>query len=383
MRRQVILSGTAGVLIALSTTLGGATANAEDVTATGSGWHPPTCGKVTSDGSLTFTWSAGHYLTATTTQPRPIQVVSDVEALAAPDTLLAVDDFGKLSASRDAGCTWTKIAQLEGQPPYSITAAGGASAYVWSRANDDRLYRVDRTTVTELPRIPVAQVGNLVALAVDGSHLRAVTSTGVVLDSADGGQTFQRRGVTPTPVLGWDVWGYEGSIVGDLDHIVLGTSNDGVFTTFDGGLTWAKATMSAQPKHRINIFSVATSPADGNVVWAEGIDTTELDQGGTRAQGRHVYRSTDGGRTFTAAVDHDPAVVTLTNGVPLAPHPTDPDVVYFEFGTWFSGYGTDLFEYDASTGKLGVAHNNHDGINAIAFNPAYPQVMYLGLTEVR
>lgn len=383
MRRQVILSGAAGVLIALGSTLGGPAANAEDAVVASTGWHPPACGKVTSDGSLTFTWSGGHNLTATTTPSHPVQIVSDIKALAAPDALLAVDDFGKLSASRDAGCTWTAIATLEGQPPYSITAAGGASAYVWSRANDDRLYRIDGTTVTELPRIAVAQVGNLLALAVDGTHLRAVTSTGLVLDSTDGGQTFQRRGVAPAPVLSWDVWAYEGSIGGDLDHIVLGTSTDGVFTTFDGGQTWAKAALTANPKHQINIFSVAISPADQNVVWAEGLDVTELDQGGTRAQGRHIYRSTDGGRTFAAAVDHDPATVTLTNGVPLAPHPTDPNILYFEFGTWFAGYGTDLFAYDAGSGRLTVAHNDHDGINAIAFNPGYPQVMYLGLTEVR
>jgi len=55
-----MVSGAAGVLIALSTTLGGAAANAEDTAATAAGWHPPTCGRVTSDGSLTFSWSAGH-----------------------------------------------------------------------------------------------------------------------------------------------------------------------------------------------------------------------------------------------------------------------------------------------------------------------------------
>lgn len=43
----------------------------------------------------------------------------------------------------------------------------------------------------------------------------------------------------------------------------------------------------------------------------------------------------------------------------------------------------DLFTYDASRGQLKVAHNGADGSNAIAFNPAFPQVMYLGLIEVR
>lgn len=377
MRRHGILSGAIGVLIALG--MSGTAAQAQDA-----GWTAPLCGKVSGDGSLTFTWSAGHHLTATTTALRPVQVVSAIAALRQANTLLAVDDFGRLSVSGDAGCSWKRIATLEGQPPYAITPAGGASAFVWSRANDDRLYRVDATTVTELPRIPVAQVGNLLALAVDpadGAHLRAVTSNGVVLDSVDGGQTFQQRGTTPTPVLSWMVWGYEAAF-GSLDHIVLGTSSDGVYTTVDGGQTWTRAAVAASPTNRVNVFSVAVSPVDENVVWAMGLDTTEMDTG-VRSQGRHIYRSVDGGRTFAVAVDHDPATVTLTNGVPLAPHPTDSGVVYFEFGTWFAGYGTDLFTYDAGTGKLSTAHNPYDGITAIAFNPAFPQVMYLGLTEVR
>ncbi|NUT32690.1 MAG: dispase autolysis-inducing protein [Hamadaea sp.] len=378
MRRHGILSGAVGVLIALG--MSGPAASAP-----GTGWTAPQCGQVSgADGSLTFTWSAGHHLAATTTAPRPVQVVFAIAALEQANTLLAVDHAGRLSRSTDAGCSWARFATLDGQQPYAITPAGGASAFVWSRANDDRLHRIDGTTVTNLPPIPVAQTGNLLALTVDpadGDHLRAVTSTGVVLDSVDGGRSFQPRGKTPTPVLSWSIWGYEAAF-GGLDHIVLGTSSDGVFTTFDGGLTWARAAVSPSKDHRVNVFSVAVSPVDADVVWAMGLDTTEMDTG-VRSQGRHIYRSVDGGRTFAVAVDHDPATVTLTNGVPLAPHPTDADVVHFEFGTWYAGYGTDLFTYDAATGRLSAAHNPHDGIEAIAFNPAFPQVMYLGLTSVR
>ncbi|NUR71273.1 MAG: dispase autolysis-inducing protein, partial [Hamadaea sp.] len=59
------------------------------------------------------------------------------------------------------------------------------------------------------------------------------------------------------------------------------------------------------------------------------------------------------------------------------------DVVYFEYGTWFANYGTDLYAYDAGTGRLSTGHSGQDGINAITFNPAFPQVLYLGLVEVR
>ncbi len=58
-------------------------------------------------------------------------------------------------------------------------------------------------------------------------------------------------------------------------------------------------------------------------------------------------------------------------------------MLYFEYGTYFQGYGTDLFRLDTTTGRIGKTHNDHDGITSIAFNPARPQVMYLGLEEVR
>jgi photosystem II stability/assembly factor-like uncharacterized protein len=377
-RRSAVLASAAGVLLALSTTAATAAVSSGE-----SPWHPPVCDKVDSDGSLTFTWSAGQHLTPTTKPLRPFKLVYDLDVLATPNQLLAVDYAGNLSASRDAGCSWTTIATLAGEQPSAITPAPDGSAYVWSKAYDERLYRVAGTKVTELPHIAVAEVGNLLALAVDpadSGHLRAVTSSGVVLDSADGGQTFQRRGVTPTPVKSWTVYAYDAAVTTvDLDHIVLGTGDDGVFTTRDGGLTWTKAVIGGA-EHQVHAFTVAVSPVDASVVWAMCLDVTEL-HAGSAAQGRHIFRSTDGGRTFTAAVDHNPGVVTLTNDLPLVAHPTDPQVVYFEFGTWFANYGTDLFSYDAAHDQLKVAHSESDGIKAIAFNPAFPQVMYLGLTE--
>ena len=60
----------------------------------------------------------------------------------------------------------------------------------------------------------------------------------------------------------------------------------------------------------------------------------------------------------------------------------DGDRVYL-FGTFFQGYGTDLFRYDASTATLTKTHNDYDGIDAIAFSPVRPNLMYLGLEVER
>lgn len=79
-------------------------------------------------------------------------------------------------------------------------------------------------------------------------------------------------------------------------------------------------------------------------------------------------------------MDHDAANnLTLTNGCPLVPHPTNKDVVYFEFGTYFSGYGTDLYKYDGTS--VTKTHNSYNDMLAFAFNPSDPSLMYLGITQ--
>ena len=73
--------------------------------------------------------------------------------------------------------------------------------------------------------------------------------------------------------------------------------------------------------------------------------------------------------------------MTLTNGVLLVPHPSDADVLYFEFGTYFQGYGTDIYRYDHGTGDVTTTHNGYDDVSSIAFNPVDASVMYFGLTK--
>ena len=98
--------------------------------------------------------------------------------------------------------------------------------------------------------------------------------------------------------------------------------------------------------------------------------------------GRHIYRSTDGGLTFEPVIDRSPAV-TITNGPVMVAHPTDANRLYFVFGSYFQGYGTDLFDFDASTGALLIHHHPFDGIDGIAFSPDDPAVMLFGLERSR
>ncbi|HNC47327.1 MAG TPA: dispase autolysis-inducing protein, partial [Acidobacteriota bacterium] len=77
-------------------------------------------------------------------------------------------------------------------------------------------------------------------------------------------------------------------------------------------------------------------------------------------------------------IDRD-AEVTIRNQPVMKAHPTDPDVLYFVFGTYFQGYGTDLFRFDVKSKKLDKTHNDYNDIDSIEFSRTDPSTMYLGL----
>lgn len=340
-------------------------------------WESPRCDVVTGDGSISFTRDNGRSIIPTSVAPRPVQYVFGLVPLSKPNTVLSVDSRGTIGSSTDAGCSWTPVGTVTGLDVPRLTAGPRGEAYVWDQ-NGPALYRVDGHRVSPLPPVSDDTRASVAALEVDRflpRHVRAVLGDGTVRDSYDAGRTFR---TTAEPVHP-DLFVYDASIDPvNLNHIVLGTMSEGVYTTWFGGRHWTQSTLGA----RVNGFSVAVSPANPFVVWAQGIDLAEH-EAGVPSEGRHIYRSTDGGRTFHVAVDHKPGSVTLVNGALLAPSPADPNTVYFVFGTSFADYGTDLFRYDARHDTLTMEHNPQDDISSIAFNPKDSQVMYLGFGAER
>ncbi|MFW6692780.1 hypothetical protein [Streptomyces sp. MAR4 CNX-425] len=346
-------------------------------------WQPPSCERVVSDGSLSHTRDGGATFAPTTTAERPpyYQLVTGLETLATPNRLLATDINGRVTRSTDSGCRWRTIASL-GNGHWYVTPARDGSAYVWE-LRGDRVYRVFGSRVVEMPAFDAEKLGGLSGLGAhprNPRHLRAVTGDGRVLESWNGGRSFRAVG-TPVPLesVGPYTSLYDVQVsTRDLDHIVVGVSTAGGFTSDDGGRTWQRSRLGA-PGDRVNGFSVAISPADPRVVYAKALNLTELDAG---EHGRHLYRSTDGGRTFRAVVDQfqDGRDVVIYNGGWIRPDPDDPDVAYFEYGDPWSG--TNLYRHDADSGKLTIRHSGHHGIGSLAVNPADPDVLHVGLTSV-
>jgi hypothetical protein len=193
-----------------------------------------------------------------------------------------------------------------------------------------------------------------------------VAGDGQLYDSSNDGVTWQRVGVPAAP----DLFLYDAVVdPRDPDHVVIGVMSDGVYVTFDGGVTWTRS----RPVERVNAFSLAMSPVDPSKVWMEGYDRDRST--------RFIWESTDGGQKFREVLDQTRA--TLINGNRMWASPVDPDLLYFSYGTSFANYGADLYRFVPSTGTLTKHHNRNDGIPSVAFNPADPRILYLGLAEER
>lgn len=305
---------------------------------------------------------------------RPISYTYGVAVmLDEPDTVAAWnrDD---LLLSTDRGCSWRVAATIEGADfPPTLTPARGGRVYAWSE-NRQFLVRYDARGA-KLLKQPV----DIMGLGVDpqnGEHLRAGGNDGTVWESLDAGETWTFLGRLEGAVL------YYRFVFdpANLDHVVAGTVNNGAYVSRDGGRSWTKATGIS--KGAANVFQFAISPADPNRVWAMGIDMEQSGSGVDPSHGRHIFVSSDGGATYAPAIDEAPGV-KLINGPTMAAHPTNANVLYFVFGTHIFQYGTDLFRFDlASPHELVLMHHDQDGINAIAFSPADPNVMYMGLESI-
>ncbi len=319
----------------------------------------PGCTSVTGTPAVTFTRDEGRTLANVTEPLTGIGYTYGVAPLDTRGTLLSWHK-STLSISTDNGCSWRAIGDWTIDFPPAITAARGGRAFAWSD-NRDFFLRYDSRGATQLK-----PPGSFVGVGTDrtnGDHLRAGDSTGVLWESSDAGDSWQQLSRLP-PEARSLIYRFSFD-PHNLDHVIAGTAVSGAFVTFDAGKNWSRTSLA----EGFNVMNFAISPVDANVVWAMAVDLS--------SSVHAIYCSADGGRTF-ARVLAEAAGVTIINGPVMAAHPVDARFLYFVFGTSFQAYGTDLYRVDAS-GDVRVNHNSYDGVDAIAFSPLDPSLMYLGL----
>ncbi len=165
-------------------------------------------------------------------------------------------------------------------------------------------------------------------------------------------------------------------VPGEPEHFYFGSVNGGVWETDDAGRTW-RPIFDGQPVGSIGALAVA--PSDHQVIY---VGTGEADMRSDISQGDGVFRSTDGGRSWSPAgladsqqiarLVVDPGDAETVFAAALG-HPYGPNA---ERGVFRSRDGGKSWRKvlgpDADTGAVDLA-----------FEPGNPRVLYAALWRVR
>jgi photosystem II stability/assembly factor-like uncharacterized protein len=229
-----------------------------------------------------------------------------------------------------AGGRVTSVAGSARDPNlYYLGAAGGG---VWKSTDGGAAWS---------PIFDKEDVGAIGAVAIDPSNDETVwVGTGEsnprndvsygdgVYKSTDAGKTWANVGLRGTKYISRiivDPNDPQHVVVGALGDVFADSPNRGVYVTYDGGKTWSK-TLYAGPESGIS--DLASSTETPNVIFA-GVWEFQRRPWTFRSGGSRdgIYRSTDGGRTWTRLSGHGlPAGITGRIGLAVAP--SDPSRVY-------------------------------------------------------
>ena len=156
----------------------------------------------------------------------------------------------------------------------------------------------------------------------------------------------------------------------------FGATGGGLWKTTDGGVSWRPVSDKSFASSSVGAVAVAESNPD--VVYV-GMGETELR--GNIIQGDGVYKSTDGGKTFT----HVGLEKTLAISR-IRIHPTNPDIVYVAALGDPYGANPERGVFKSTDGgkswTKSLFRNDKTGAVDLAPDPAHPDVMYAGLWEV-
>jgi hypothetical protein len=368
-------AGTAGGSAGTAGQAGGSAGAAGGQAGSGgqpSGWQVPTCTTIEGIEGFGFGFQEGETIVGTTTSSTPgIVYTMGLVALQIPNVLIA-QHANSLYRSEDAGCHWTNIGDVT-FAPLRLVAGKGDHAWAWSD-NNDSIYHITGTTVTKVTP-PVSNVIGIGTDLTDPMHIRIGGYGGSLFETFDGGGLWKGVG---SKASGSELSYHVVFDPNDLDHVIFGRATEGFYVTKNGAQTWEQSTgLGIQPTDKINGFDAAVSASDGLVVWALGINVNDPEPKGS---GRRLYRSEDGGVTFKQIVKNlEKDDVVLTNGTHLVPHPTKPDLLYFSFGTCQSGYGTNLYRYDAAQQLLTWKNHPYFSFGELVVSPAQADFLYIGI----
>lgn len=166
-------------------------------------------------------------------------------------------------------------------------------------------------------------------------------------------------------------------VPGEREHFYFGSVNGGVWETTDAGRTW-QPIFDAQPVASIGALAIA--PSNPRVLY---VGTGEADMRSDIAQGEGMFKSVDGGRTWTR--------IGLTDSQQIGRiivHPMNPDVAYVAALGHPYGPNAERGVYrtrdGGATWQKVLGRNDSDtGAIDLTFEPGNPNVIYAALWQTR
>ncbi|HKV07847.1 MAG TPA: glycosyl hydrolase, partial [Thermoanaerobaculia bacterium] len=153
------------------------------------------------------------------------------------------------------------------------------------------------------------------------------------------------------------------------------TASGGVWKSEDGGINW-KPVFDDQPISSMG--SIAVAPSDPNVVYA---GSGEANIRGNVAAGNGIYKSTDGGKSWTHVWKQEGQIGTMVV------HPTNPDVAFAAVLGHAFGPNPERGVYRTKDGgktwQQVLKKDADTGASDVALDPGNPNVVFAGLWQAR
>jgi photosystem II stability/assembly factor-like uncharacterized protein len=156
----------------------------------------------------------------------------------------------------------------------------------------------------------------------------------------------------------------------------FGATGGGVWKTTDGGSNWE--VLSDKDFRTGSIGAIAVADSDPNVLY---VGTGEEPIRGNASHGDGVYKSTDGGRSWTNVGLKDSQQIGR-----IRIHPADPNTVYVAAQGHMSGPNAERGIFRSQDGgvtwKKILFVDEKSGASDLAMDPSNPRILYAGFWQV-
>ncbi|HYU34997.1 MAG TPA: glycosyl hydrolase [Thermoanaerobaculia bacterium] len=164
-------------------------------------------------------------------------------------------------------------------------------------------------------------------------------------------------------------------VPGNSNVFFAATASGGVWRSEDGGLSW-NPVFDDQPISSTG--SIAVAPSDPNVIY---VGSGEANIRGNVGAGNGIYKSTDGGKTWTHVWTQEGQIGTMV----VDPH--DPDIAFAAVLGHAFGPNPERGVYRTTDGgktwKQVLKKDADTGASDVALDPSNPHIVFAGLWQAR